>query len=93
MNKIEAYDSVWDAISDTRFEAANMRAKSELMRKIASFIKKKKWTQNKAASHCGVTQPRMNDLLQGRISNFSIDALVNIATSLGLQIHIEVKAA
>ena len=41
----------------------------------------------------GVTQPRINDLLRGRISNFSLDALVNIATSLGLRIHIDVEAA
>ena len=93
MSKTEIYDSVWDAISDTPFEAASMRAKSELMQKIAYYIKTKKWTQSEAARHAGVTQPRINDLLRGRISNFSIDALVDIATSLGLQIHIDVDAA
>ncbi len=93
MSKIKTYDNVWDAIADTPLEAANMRAKAELMRHIVSFIKKQKWTQNNAAAQCGVTQPRINDLLRGRISNFSLDALVNIATSLGLRIHIDVEAA
>jgi len=46
-----------------------------------------------AASHCGVTQPRINDLLRGRASHFSLDALVNIATAIGRRVHIELKAA
>ena len=37
---------------------------------------------------CGVTQPRMNDLLRGRISRFSIDALVNIASALGRKVRV-----
>jgi predicted XRE-type DNA-binding protein len=39
--------------------------------------------QVEAAERCGVTQPRINDLLLGRVSRFSLDALVNIATALG----------
>ena len=91
--KEESYDSVWDAISDTPYEAANMRAKSELMMQIVAFIKKKKLTQAVAAIQCGVTQPRINDLLRGRITLFSLDALVNIATSIGFKVHIGLKAA
>ena len=93
MKKTETYTSVWDAISDTPYEAANMRAKSELMTQIVAFIKKKGLTQMELAQQCGITQPRMNDLLRGRISQFSLDALVNIATSCGLRVHIEVQAA
>ncbi|MFC0574010.1 helix-turn-helix domain-containing protein [Paraburkholderia solisilvae] len=51
------------------------------------------WTPAEAASHCGVTQPRMNDLLRGRVSRFSLDALVNIATALGRRDHIALEAA
>ena len=93
MNKSESFKSVWDAISDTPYEAANMRVKSELMSQITSFIKTQQWTQTESAQQCSITQPRMNDLLRGRIANFSIDALVNIATALGLRVHIEVQAA
>ena len=95
MKKIrtESYDSVWDAISDTPAQAANLRARAELMRQIAAVIKRNKWTQAKAATHCGVTQPRMNDLLRGRVSCFSLDALVNIATALGRRVHVELEVA
>lgn len=89
----QTYNSVWDAISDTPYEAANMKARSELMIKVTDFIKKSNKKQADSAHDCGITQPRLNDLLTGKISKFSLDALVNIATSLGLEIHIDVKAA
>ncbi len=91
--KTESYASVWDAIADTPEEAANLRVRSDLMDKITAFVEKKGWTQLEAASHCGVTQPRINDLLRGRISRFSLDALVNIAAALGQRVHIELEAA
>ncbi|HET6914441.1 MAG TPA: helix-turn-helix transcriptional regulator [Rhodanobacteraceae bacterium] len=93
MKKTETFHSVWDAIADTPGQAANLRARAELMRQIAALIKARKWKQAEAASHCGVTQPRINDLLRGRVSRFSLDALVNIATELGCRVHVELKAA
>ena len=90
---VQTYQSVWDAISNTPQEAANMKAQSELMMKIEAVIEKSNKKQAEAAHACGITQPRLNDLLTGKISKFSLDALVNIATSLGLRIHIDVKAA
>ena len=91
--KIESYASVWDAITDTPEEAANLRLRSELMDKIAAVVEEKGWTQLEAAGHCGVTQPRVNDLLRGRISRFSLDALVNIAAALGRRVHAELEVA
>lgn len=93
MNKSKAYASVWDALADTPEQAANLRARAELMRKIAGIVKKNRWTQAEAAKRCGITQPRMNDLLRGRVSRFSLDALVNIATSLGRRVRVEIEAA
>jgi predicted XRE-type DNA-binding protein len=93
MSKTESYTSVWDALADTPEQAAHLRARAELMRQIAAIVKKSKWTQAEAAGRCGVTQPRMNDLLRGRISRFSLDALVDIATALGRRVHVELKAA
>lgn len=93
MNKSKAYASVWDVLADTPGQAANLRARAEFMREIAGIVKKKRWTQAEAAKRCGVTQPRINDLLRGRVSRFSIDALVNIATSLGLRVRVEIEAA
>jgi predicted XRE-type DNA-binding protein len=93
MKKPETYASVWDAIADTPGQAANLRARAELMRQIAACVKRRKWTQAEAASHCGVTQPRINDLLRGRVSRFSLDALVNISTALGCRVRLDLDAA
>jgi predicted XRE-type DNA-binding protein len=79
----KTYASVWDALADTPEQAANLQARADLMRQIAELIQAEGWKQVEAAERCGVTQPRINDLLRGRVSRFSLDALVNIATALG----------
>ena len=93
MSGTENYESVWDAIADTPEQAANLRARAELMQKIAARLQEHDWTQAEAASRCGVTQPRINDLLRGRVSRFSLDALVNIATALGCRVRFDLDAA
>ncbi|WP_295388999.1 XRE family transcriptional regulator [uncultured Thiodictyon sp.] len=90
---IQTFASVWDAIADTPAEAANLKLRSELMDQIAAIVTEHGWTQSEAATRCGVTQPRMNDLLRGRISRFSLDALVNIAAVLGLRVQVRLEAA
>jgi len=89
----ETFASVWDAIADTPQEAANLKARSELMSQIAALVKARGWTQVEAARRCSVTQPRLNDLLRGRLSRFSLDALVNIAAALGCRVHVGLDAA
>ncbi|MFO1343202.1 helix-turn-helix domain-containing protein [Casimicrobium huifangae] len=89
----DRFSSVWDAIADTPEEAANLRLRSELMDKISELIATSGWTQSEAAARCGLTQPRISDLLRGRISRFSLDALVNIASALGQRVHVELEAA
>ena len=93
MSKSETFSSVWDALADTPEQAANLRARAELMQQIAAIVKESKWTQVEAAAQCGITQPRMNDLLRGRVSRFSLDALVNVATALGRRVHLELEVA
>ncbi len=87
--EIQTFSSVWDALADTPEEAANLRVRVELMRQIAGLIESNRWKQADAAARCGISQPRLNDLLRGRLSRFSLDALVNIAAALGL--HVELK--
>lgn len=93
MSEIESYDSVWDAIADTPGQAANLRARAELMQQIAAIVKESGWTQAQAAKHCGITQPRINDLLRGRVSRFSLDALVNIAAAIGRRVRVDLEVA
>ena len=89
----DSYDNVWDALANTPEEAANLRARADMMRQIAAIIDSGGWKQAEAAKRCGVTQPRINDLLRGRIDRFSLDALVNIATALGRRVRVAVEAA
>lgn len=91
--EMQEFANVWDAIADTPEEAANLTLRSELMDEIESIIKEGEWTQAEAAKRCGVTQPRINDLLRGRIARFSIDALVNIASALGRKVRVSLDDA
>jgi predicted XRE-type DNA-binding protein len=91
--EFEEFKNVWDAIADTPEEAANLTLRSELMDEIEAIIKQGGWTQKEAAKRCGVTQPRINDLLRGRIARFSIDALVNIASALGRKVRVRLDDA
>ena len=93
MSKPKSYASIWDAIADTPADAANLRMRSELMRRIAGILSDSGWTQAEAARRCSVSQPRINDLLRGRISRFSLDALVNMASTLGWKVSLQMKAA
>ena len=87
------FDSVWDAIEDTPQEAENMRLRSGLMMVLAERIKSEGWTQKDAAEKFGVTQPRVSDLVRGRITLFSLDALVNMVTVTGMHVEITVQNA
>ena len=91
--QVTTYDSVWDALGDNAAQAANMKARAELMRTLQVLVRQTGWTQVEAARRCGITQPRMNDLLRGRISRFSLDALVNIAAASGRQVRIVLEVA
>ena len=62
------YESVWDAIEDSPQERANLRLRSELMLEIARDIRRNGWTKVEAAQKCGISQPRVNDLLRGNIT-------------------------
>ncbi|HUH64458.1 MAG TPA: XRE family transcriptional regulator [Terracidiphilus sp.] len=89
----QVFASVWDAIAESPAEAANLEVRYQLMEKISRVVKKNGWTQAEAAKRCGVSQPRINDLLRGRISRFSVDALVNIAAALGRKVKVNLEAA
>lgn len=87
------FASVWDAIAATPAEAEHLRARAALMRRIAAIVEAEGWTQVQTAARCGISQPRVNDLLRGRISRFSLDALVDIAAALGQRVHVELAPA
>jgi predicted XRE-type DNA-binding protein len=89
----QRFASVWDALEDTAAEAANMRARSELMIALRTKIEGWHVSQSEAARRLGVTQPRLNDLMRGRLDRFSLDALINLAGPAGLTVHLEIGDA
>jgi predicted XRE-type DNA-binding protein len=93
--KKQKFASVWDAIEPSRAAAANMKARAETMIAIQQAVAAWKVTQAAAAKKLGLTQPRLNDLVRGRIDKFSLDALINLAGRAGLTVRVEIgrKAA
>lgn len=84
------FTSIWDAIEDTAAEAENMKLRSALMMALEQHIRVKGWSQTEAARRLGVTQPRISDLLRGKINLFGLDSLVNMATAAGLHVEMQV---
>jgi len=89
----EQFDSVWDAIEETRAQAENLKLRSALMMALKAEIERAGLSQSQAARLFGVTQPRVSDLMRGKIDLFSLDALVNMASAAGLQIELRVSQA
>ena len=89
----EHFDSVWDAIEDTPQESENMRLRSRLMTALSERITTQAWTQKQAAGRLGVTQPRISDLVRGKIDLFSLDSLVNMVAAAGLHVEMSVEHA
>lgn len=89
----QTFDNVFDALADTPAEAANLTARAELLSALRAHIRAWNLSQEAAAGRLGVTRPRLNDLLQGKIAKFSLDALVNLATASGLTVQIRIADA
>lgn len=89
----ERFASVWDAIEDTPAEAENMKLRSALMMALKEHIARAGMSQSQAAKLFGVTQPRVSDLLRGKINLFGLDTLVNMAVAAGLHVEMRVREA
>jgi predicted XRE-type DNA-binding protein len=89
----QRFASVWDAIEDTPEEAENMKLRSTLMMALKSHIARTEMSQAQAAKLFGVTQPRVSDLMRGKINLFGLDALVNMAAAAGLHVEMQVLDA
>ena len=91
--KRQKFANVWDALEDTAGQAANMTMRSDLLIALCQRIGTWKVTQAQAARRLQVTQPRLNDLLRGRIGKFSLDALVELADRAGIHIRLRIDKA
>ncbi|ECE6016623.1 XRE family transcriptional regulator [Salmonella enterica subsp. diarizonae] len=89
----QTFASVWDAIEDTAADAENMKLRSALMMALEKKIRDQGWTQAEAARRLSVTQPRVSDLMRGKINAFAIDTLVNMLTAAGMHVEMRVLEA
>lgn len=87
----ERKTSLWDALVESPVEATNLRLRSTLMRSISRAVRSWELPQKEAAFKLGITQPRLNDLLKGKIDKFSLDALVNMSAGANLEVELVIS--
>lgn len=72
-------------------ESANLKLRSELMIELSKLIRARRLTQARAATLFGVSQPRVSDLVRGRIERFSVDTLVAMLGNAGVRVELVVR--
>ncbi|MDO8773577.1 MAG: helix-turn-helix transcriptional regulator [Burkholderiaceae bacterium] len=94
MNELNVIKGSANIFSDLGFdveEAQNLLLRSQTMMVISKWFEDSGLTQAAAAKTLGLTQPRLNQLLKGRIGEFSLDALVNMATRAGMRVGLTIR--
>jgi predicted XRE-type DNA-binding protein len=86
----ERFANIWDAIEDTPAQAENMKLRAPLMLALRDHIEREGLSQSQAAKLLAVTQPRISDLMRGKIGLFAIDTLVNMLASAGLGVEMRI---
>jgi predicted XRE-type DNA-binding protein len=87
------FANVWDAIEETSAQAENMKLRSALMRALKDHIVRTELSQSQAAKLLGVTQPRISDLMRGKVDLFGLDTLVNMIGAAGLHVEMRISDA
>lgn len=86
----EAYNNIWDVIEPNAKAAASLRIRADLMNVIIENIRARGYSQSNAAKILGITQPRVSNLMNGRIDLFSTDMLVDMLADLDLKVDVKV---
>ncbi len=89
MKKGKRYTSAFDALENDPIVASNLKIRARLMISLEREINRQELTQKAAAVMFGVSQPRISDLMKGKIDKFSIDMLVNMLAALGKDVRIQ----
>ena len=85
--------NVFRDVGFARDDAHNLLLRADLMLRVERFVKEHGLTQAVAAKTLGVTQPRLNQLLKGKLELFSLDALVKMLANAGLRVEMRVRKA
>lgn len=86
-----SFGNVFEDVGFPRPEADRLLIRSELMGQLSKQILKRGLTQKQTAKELGVTQPRISDLLRGRIDLFSIDTLVDMLGQFGIAVTLKTR--
>src|SRR5256886_1557048 len=87
---VRGSENIFVDLGFDKAEAENLKLRFELLMKIDDFYRRSGMTQAAAAKALGLTQPRLNALLKGKIGQFSLDARVNIGSRAGMNVRLVV---
>ncbi|EGJ35439.1 MULTISPECIES: helix-turn-helix transcriptional regulator [Moorena] len=90
VNVVLGDDNVFKDLGFEAEEAMNLKVRADLILDLRSYIQERGWTQNEAAEFLGETQPRISNLMNGEISRFSVDKLINLLGKIGMEVKVEV---
>lgn len=86
--QIQTFDDVFDALANTPAEAANLKARADLLSSLVAYVRSWELPPTAAAQQLAVTRPQLDDLLQGKLDKFSLEALVDLTVAAGLTLNI-----
>ena len=86
-------DCIFEQLGFSKIEAANLRLRASMMDAVIAEIERRKLTQARAAKTMGISQPRVSNLMNGKLHLFSLDTLVALLAKLGLQVEMKVRKA
>ena len=84
-------DNIFEDLGFDKSEAANLKIRADLMLALKEYIQLQEWTQEQAAEFFEETQPRISNLMNGEISRFSVDKLINMLARAGMEVKVEVS--
>ena len=94
MEKVKLTRSSGNVFRDLGFsgdEAESLKLRAELMVNLQKVITARGLKQAETAELLGVTQPRVSDLMRGRIDLFSIDKLIDMLARFGIRVKLELR--
>ena len=80
--------SAFEDLGFDEAESAELKRKADLMTQLEQYIARNRLTQARAAEVFGVTQPRVSDLINGKLSVFSLDELVRMYDATGSSVRL-----
>jgi predicted XRE-type DNA-binding protein len=93
MTQITEYPDFIAALDLEKSEAERLRLEVMVMRDLINVVKSWGVTQTEAARKLGIAQPRLNYLLKGRLSKFSLGILIDLSQKAGLNYDLIKRAA